>query len=44
MVGTHAGAANANDDEVMISLTVRSLPINGVIGSDTLNEVVRLDV
>ena len=44
VVGTHAGTAHANDDEVMITLTVRSLPINGVIGSDTLNEVVRLDV
>jgi archaellum component FlaG (FlaF/FlaG flagellin family) len=44
VVGTHAGSAHADDDEVMISLTVRSLPVNGMIGGDTLNEVVRLDV
>lgn len=43
VVGTHTGTAHANDDEVMISLTVRSHPINGVIGGDTLNEVVRLN-
>ena len=44
VVGVHAGAAHADDDEVMISLTVRSHPVNGMIGGDTLNEVVRLDV
>jgi len=44
VVGTHTGTAHADDDEVMISLTVRSLPVNGMIGGDTLNEVVRLDV
>jgi archaellum component FlaG (FlaF/FlaG flagellin family) len=44
VVGTHAGSAHADDDEVKISLTVRSLPVNGMIGGDTLNEVVRLDV
>jgi archaellum component FlaG (FlaF/FlaG flagellin family) len=44
VVGTHGNAAYANDDEVIVSLTVRSHPINGVIGGDTLNEVVRLDV
>lgn len=44
VVGTHAGTAHADDDEVIISLTVRSLPVNGMIGGDTLNEVVRLDV
>ena len=44
VVGTHAVPAHADDDEVMISLTVRSLPVNGMIGGGTLNEVVRLDV
>ncbi|HIF15993.1 MAG TPA: hypothetical protein EYQ85_01915 [Candidatus Poseidoniales archaeon] len=44
VVGTHAGTAHADDDEVIISLTVRSHPVNGMIGGDTLNEVVRLDV
>jgi archaellum component FlaG (FlaF/FlaG flagellin family) len=44
VVGRHTGTAHANDDEVIISLTVRSLPVNGMIGGDTLNEVVRLDV
>jgi len=44
VVGTHAAPAHADDDEVMISLTVRSLPVNGMIGGGTLNEVVRLDV
>ena len=44
VVGEHTGTAYADDDEVIISLTVRSLPVNGMIGGDTLNEVVRLDV